>query len=148
MKINKVRKQEMVTKFSWSTKISKSYICLFILAKLRVSTLLIILFYSVLLLRTRSYCIKKSTYFTIILMLWLASHFTEKLEQICTHIPYFYFAFSVLWSGPVEQLIKSEVLMTSTYPGPYPGFSKEGFKTITLSLATPTLLYVISYTHF
>ena len=48
-------------------------------------------------------------------MLWLASHFTEKLEQIRTHIPYFYFAFSVLWSGPVEQLIKSEVLMTTTY---------------------------------
>ena len=34
------------------------------------------------------------------------------IEQIRTHIPYFYFAFSVLWSSPVEQLIKSEVLMT------------------------------------
>ena len=43
------------------------------------------------------------------------SHFTENLEQICTHIPYFYFASSVLWSSPVEQLIKSEVLMTTTY---------------------------------
>ena len=32
-----------------------------------------------------------------------------------SHIPYFYFAFSVLWSSPVEQSIKSEVLMTTTY---------------------------------
>ena len=64
------------------------------------------------LLRTSSYCIKKST-FTI--LLWLASHFNEKLEQIRTHIPYLYFAFSVLWSSPVEQLIKSEVLMMTTY---------------------------------
>ena len=55
---------------------------------------------------------KKST-FTI--LLWLASHFTENLEQIHAHIPYFYFASSVLWSSPVEQLIKSEVLMTTTY---------------------------------
>ena len=38
------------------------------------------------------------------------------IEQIRTHIPYFYFAFSVLWSSPaVEQLIKSEVIMTTTY---------------------------------
>ena len=28
------------------------------------------------------------------------------LEQICTHIPYFYFAFSVLLSSPVEEVIK------------------------------------------
>ena len=39
----------------------------------------------------------------------------ENLEQIRTHLPYFYFAFSVLWSSPVEQLIKSEVLITTTY---------------------------------
>ena len=55
---------------------------------------------------------KKST-FTI--LLWLASHFTENLEQIHTHVPYFYFAFSVLWSSPVEQLINHEVLITTTY---------------------------------
>ena len=30
-------------------------------------------------------------------------------------VTYFYFAFSVLWSSPVEQLIKSEVLLTTTY---------------------------------
>ena len=63
-------------------------------------------YYSLFLLRTSSYCIKK-VYLKIILLLWLASHFTEKLEQIRTHIPYFYFAFSfsVIWSSPVEQLI-------------------------------------------
>ena len=37
----------------------------------------------------------------------VATHFTENLEQIRTHFPYFYFAFSVFWSSPVEQLIKS-----------------------------------------
>ena len=51
---------------------------------------------------------KKST-FTI--LLWLASHFTDRANN--AHIsPYFYFAFSVLWSSPVEQFIKSEVLLT------------------------------------
>ena len=49
---------------------------------------------------------------SLLLLLWLASHFTENLEQIRTHFPYFYFAFSVLWSSPVEQLIKSEILIT------------------------------------
>ena len=72
----------------------------------KINALLIIF-----LLRTSSYCIKTST-FTI--LLWVASHFTYK--QICKHIPYFYFPFSVLWSSPaVEQLIKSEFLMTTTY---------------------------------
>ena len=55
----------------------------------------------------------KST--STIILLWLAPHFTENLEQIRTHLPYFYFAFSVLWSSPVEQLIKSEVLIMTTY---------------------------------
>ena len=39
------------------------------------------------------------------------------IEQIHTHIPYFYFAFSVLWSSQVEQLIKSEFLLTTSYNG-------------------------------
>ena len=85
--------------------------CFFLfLSELRVSTLLIIL--SLFLLCTSSYCIKKSTF---TLLLWLASHFTENLEQLRTHLPYFYFTFSVLWSSPVEQLIKSEVLIMTTY---------------------------------
>ena len=83
--------------------------CFFFLSELTVSALVI---YSLSLLCISSYCIIKST-FTI--LLWLASHFTENLEQIHTHIPYFYFVFSVLWSSPVEQLTKSEVLITTTY---------------------------------
>ena len=81
----------------------------FFLSELTVSALLIILqplaLYQLLL--------HKKSIFTR--LLWLASHFTENLEQIHTHIPYFYFAFSVLWSSPVEQLIKNEVLMTTSY---------------------------------
>ena len=52
---------------------------------------------------------------TLTILLRLASHFTEHLEQIRTHIPYYYFAFSVLWSSSVEQLIKSEVLMITNF---------------------------------
>ena len=77
------------------------------LSKLTVSTLLIILNY---LLAPYQLLLPKKSTFTI--LLWLASHFTEKLEQI--HIPYFYFVFSVLWSSPVKKLIKSEVLMMTT----------------------------------
>ena len=78
------------------------------LSELTVSTLLNIL--QSLLAPYQLLRYKMST-FTIIVLLWLASN----LEQIHTHIPYFYFSFSVLWSSPVQQLIKSEVLMTTTY---------------------------------
>ena len=74
----------------------------FFLSELGVSTLLIIL-QSLLALYQLLLHIKKSTFTIIIVMACL--HFTE----IRTHIPYFYFAFLfVLWSSPVEQLIKSE----------------------------------------
>ena len=115
MKIKKVRKQEMVTKFSWSTKISKSYILLlFFLAELTVSTLLIILQS---LLASYQLLLYKKVYFYN--LLWFASHFLL-IEQIHTHIPYFYLAFSVLWSSPVEQLIKMRFYwqpLTTSYNG-------------------------------
>ena len=69
MKIKKVRKQEIVTIFHDQPK---SYILLlFFLSELTVSALLN--FYSLFLLHTSSYCIKKSI-----------------LEQMRTHNPYFY----------------------------------------------------------
>ena len=102
MKIKKVRKQEMVTKFHDQQKILHT--ASLFLSELTVSKTIALL------------NILQFT-FTIILLLWLTSHFTKNLEKIRTHIPYFYFAFSfsVIWSSPVEQLIKSEVLMTTTY---------------------------------
>ena len=83
----------------------------FFLSELRVSTALLIILQS----RLALYQLllhKKS----VLLLLWLASYFTENSEQIRTHFLYFYFAFSVLWSSPVEQLIKSEVLITPLPP--------------------------------
>ena len=80
----------------------------FFLSELRVSTALLIILQSLLALYQVLLHKKKKTF----ILLWLASHFTENLEQIRTHFPYFYFAFSNLWSSPVEQLIKSEVLIT------------------------------------
>ena len=75
----------------------------FFLSELRVSTALLIILQSLLAL-CQLLLHKKS----LLLLLWLASHCTENLVQIRTHFPYFYFAFSVLWSSPVEQLVKSE----------------------------------------
>ena len=77
----------------------------FFLADLTVSTLLIIL--QSLLAPYQLLLYKKVYFYNIVTALLI--------EQIHTHIPYFYFAFSVLWSSPVEQLIKSEVLLTTTY---------------------------------
>ena len=79
----------------------------FFLSELRVSIVLLIILQS--LLALYQLLLHKKN---LLLLLWLASHFTENLEQIRTHFPYFYFAFPVLWSSPVEQLIKSEVLIT------------------------------------
>ena len=46
-------------------------------------------------------------------MLWLASHFTDRAN---THTyPIFLFCLFCFMSSPVEQLIKSEVLLTTTY---------------------------------
>ena len=108
MKIKKVRKQEWSLNFHDKPKSQNPTYCFFFfLSELRVSTALLIILQSLLALY-QLLLHKKS----LLLFLWLASHFTENLEQIRTHSPYFYFAFSVLWSSPVEQLIKSEVLIT------------------------------------
>ena len=48
-------------------------------------------------------------------LLWLASHFSDRANTHTYPIFLFYFSFSVLWSSPVEQLIESEVLLTTTY---------------------------------
>ena len=78
----------------------------FYLSELRVSTALLIILQS--LLALYQLLLHKKVYF-------YCYGLPENLEQIRTHFPYFYFAFSVLWSSPVEQLIKSEVLIMTTY---------------------------------
>ena len=77
----------------------------FFLAELTVSTLL---FYSLFLLRTSSYCIKKSTFTTL---LWLASHFTDRANTH-TYPIFCLFCFMVQSSRAID---KNEVLLTTTY---------------------------------
>ena len=124
MKIKKVRKQEVVTKFSWSTKISKSYILLLFLNLVSNINALLIILQS--LLAQYQLLLHKKSIFTI--LLWLALHFTEKLEQIRTHIPYCYFVFSVFmvqssraidkeWGSKDDHLLPLTMAVTIYFKG-------------------------------
>ena len=114
MKIKKYRNKKWSQNFHNPSKSQILITASFFLSELTVSKInALLIFLQSLLAPYQLILLHKKSTFTI--LLWLASHFNEKLEQIRTHIPYFYFSISVLWSSPVEQLIKSEVLMMTTY---------------------------------
>ena len=107
MKIKKVWKQEY---FHDKPKSQNPTYCFFI-SNLGVSALLIIL--QSLLALYQLLLHKKATFTIKIVMACLT--FNRKFRANTQTYPIFTFCFSVLWSSPVEQLIKNEVIMKITY---------------------------------